>query len=157
MRIIAVSDTHGRNNEMVSAVLKYPRADLILHLGDGFRDLEDVREIFPEKTITGVCGNCDFVSAEPPERFFCADGPNVFMTHGHHYHVKQGLEYIAAHCRKIGATLCFFGHTHRPVCEERDGVWLLNPGACHGPDAMMIVAETSADGSVSCRLERVYP
>mgnify|MGYP003319315646 CR=1 FL=1 len=65
--------------------------------------------------IKTVSGNCDMMSMEPPWRKIEVAGLRIFMTHGHLYDVKYGLERIAARAYADGADIVLFGHTHNPI------------------------------------------
>ena len=54
------------------------------------------------------------------------------MTHGHAYGVKRGLLSMELAAREAGADAAVFGHTHTAYCENSNGIWLMNPGACGG-------------------------
>ena len=66
MRLLVLSDSHGRKNLLLKAVELHPEADAVIFLGDGERDIEFLKEIYPELKLYAVCGNCDFNSANPP-------------------------------------------------------------------------------------------
>ena len=59
MKYLVLSDSHGNVDNMVRAVeLVKPQG--IIHLGDGWRDVEELRELFPSLPLEHVPGNCDF-------------------------------------------------------------------------------------------------
>lgn len=60
MRILVVSDTHGDAYALEQAILAQPGARVILHLGDGAREAEDMETRFPDRTFYCVRGNGDF-------------------------------------------------------------------------------------------------
>lgn len=128
MKLLILSDSHGRVREMESAV-RAECPDAVMHLGDCVRDAEALRAAFPALVLYAVAGNCDPRGSASEARLFELDGIKIYMTHGHIYNVKMGLErmYYAA-CEK-GARVALFGHTHRPVQIERGGLLLLNPGS----------------------------
>ena len=66
MRLLVLSDSHGRKNLLLKAVELHPEANAVIFLGDGERDIEFLKEIYPELKLYAVCGNCDFNSANPP-------------------------------------------------------------------------------------------
>ena len=61
MKILVFSDTHG-NVEAMHEVISRHRydADLVIHLGDHFKDLQSIMLDFPMIAYLGVLGNCDF-------------------------------------------------------------------------------------------------
>ncbi len=155
MRIVAVSDSHGRSAGLLRAAELFPEAELLLHLGDGFSDLQQLQRQYPERTIAGVRGNCDIFSDQPEQRVFTVEGITVLATHGHLFGAKRDLFGLLRRCREVGAGLCLFGHTHRPLCRELEGCWFLNPGPCQGSGALAAVAEIK-DGRLSCSLQPLY-
>ena len=59
MDILVLSDSHGAVAPMARAV-ELARPDLILHLGDCWRDGERLHSRFPDIPLEQVPGNCDF-------------------------------------------------------------------------------------------------
>ena len=49
MRILVVSDTHGDEYGLCQTILAQPKAEVVIHLGDGQQDLELQKARFPEK------------------------------------------------------------------------------------------------------------
>lgn len=133
MKIMVVSDTHGRWGRLSDAVRIQPKAEVVIHLGDGAEDLENVRYEYPEKMMVGVAGNCDFMSPLPGFDILTIEGRKIFFTHGHIYNVKYGCQRVIEAARQQGADICLFGHTHVPVNEYHDGLYLMNPGSLGHP------------------------
>lgn len=128
MKIIVFSDSHGRTVPMANAICD-ERPDMMLFLGDGLRDLSDIRGIYPELIIRAVCGNCDFGSVEAErDEFVCGD-KRIIMAHGHKNNVKLGYEGIINMACCAGADVLLFGHTHRQVCFDVNGMTVMNPGS----------------------------
>ena len=67
MRILVVSDTHGNDAGLRRALLAQPKAEVVIHLGDGEDELQRAKRSFPEKMFLAVRGNCDMASSLPPE------------------------------------------------------------------------------------------
>ena len=59
MRILVVSDTHGNDSSLRRAILAQPKAEVVIHLGDGEEEVQRARGSFPEKMFLQVRGNCD--------------------------------------------------------------------------------------------------
>ena len=83
MRILVVSDTHGNDSSLRRAILAQPKAEVVIHLGDGEEELLRAKRAFPEKMFLAVRGNCDFGSDLPLTEEFTAQGVKIFYTHGH--------------------------------------------------------------------------
>ena len=66
MKILVLSDSHGSVDNMARAV-ELTSPQLVLHLGDCWRDAEDLRDLFPRLELIQVPGNCDLRPGEPLE------------------------------------------------------------------------------------------
>lgn len=134
MKIVFMSDSHGKTDAVRKIVKDNPDADMFVHLGDGEGDVAAVRREYPEIKILNVCGNCD-PRAEGNEVLLAEldGGHKLFAAHGHKYGVKMSDLMIRNEARKNGATLVAFGHTHEPLQTYEDGLWVLNPGSCSCP------------------------
>lgn len=132
MRILVVSDTHRDSAALRRAILAQPTAEAVIHLGDGAEEAEEMKLNFPEKMFLLVRGNCDWGSTLPPEGIAEFSGKRIFYTHGYTYNVKYGLYEALTAARRSKADVLLFGHTHEPLAEYRDGVYLMNPGSLNG-------------------------
>ena len=90
MNILVLSDSHGNLSNMEEAVER-ERPQLILHLGDCWRDAERLAERYPNIPMEHVPGNCDCRPEEPAERLLFLEDKRVLICHGHTYGVKQSL------------------------------------------------------------------
>ena len=143
MRVLIVSDTHGRHTSLDRALKEAGEIDMFIHLGDveGGEDyIEAVAEGYEDyiTELAGcpldiVAGNNDFFSYLPAEEEFWIGKKKVFITHGHSYYVSMETEQIREEGAARNADIIMFGHTHRPYFEERDGITVLNPGSLSFP------------------------
>ena len=53
MRLLVLSDSHGRKNLLLQAVELHPEADAVIFLGDGDRDIDFLKELHPEIKLYG--------------------------------------------------------------------------------------------------------
>lgn len=128
IRIGVFGDTHGDTALAARSLASLGALDLILHTGDHYEDARKIaREIKQE--ILAVAGNCDPYSFGPKERVIDVGGKKIYLTHGHLYGVKKGVLNLFYRGREVEADLVVFGHTHRAVQEEIEGMILLNPGS----------------------------
>ncbi len=127
MKILVFSDSHRSRAGMLDAI-EQEKPDMVIHLGDLLSDAEEVGYVYPRLPLVSVPGNCDGWTMEPAIRRFQAGGKTFLVSHGHLWRVKQGYELAIAEARKAGADFLLFGHTHRPYCEQVDGLWVMNPG-----------------------------
>jgi putative phosphoesterase len=136
MRLAILSDTHGLLRPEVLERLK--TADAILHGGDVNRQsiVDELRRYAP---LYIVRGNNDKEWAEqlPHDRTLTLDGVTFYMVHNKK-EVPADL---------TGVNVVVFGHSHKYVQEETNGILWLNPGSC-GPrrfhqEITMMMAELS--------------
>ena len=130
MRLIVFSDSHG-TDAFISAVMSRmaKNADIAIHLGDGFRDLERLRVSYPSLELITVSGNSDISYGLPTERVLELSGKKVFITHGNRYGVKTDLTRLYYAATERGADICLFGHTHVPLNITENGILFFNPGS----------------------------
>ena len=156
MKILVLSDSHSALSFMRQCIT-YFAPDVVVHLGDYYDDGTVMAEEYPLIRFYQVPGNCDKYRCSPfaPQTLvekLC--GIKVFMTHGHIHRVKSGIGALVRDARSTGADAVLFGHTHSPVCEYDDGLWILNPGSCgyYSGSAGLI---TVSDHKISdCRIIR---
>lgn len=148
MRLLVVSDTHRDFGALYHALQTQPKAEVVLHLGDGEEELMRVKPMFPEKMIIGVRGNCDFGSQLPWEEELLLEGKRLFFTHGYTYQVKMTLYELERAARSKKADIALYGHTHRAEIEYRDGLYLMNPGSLHGSDGTYGTVDITSAGLV---------
>lgn len=133
-RAIVFSDSHGDYDALERIMERHcENAELFIHLGDGERELEYLRYVYPEKKILFVRGNCDYASSAPDYDLVDFCGKRIFFTHGYLYGVKGGTEQIVEEAHKHAADILLFGHTHLPLVERSDELYIMNPGSCSRP------------------------
>lgn len=132
MKVLIVSDTHRHNENFVKAVERTAPIDLVVHCGD-----IEGSELFISQAagcpVQMVAGNNDFFSELPGELTFKIRDLQVWVTHGHHYYVSMGTEFIIEEARARGVDVVMYGHTHRPSIEYSSGIVALNPGSLSYP------------------------
>ena len=124
-KILVFSDSHEKSEYMNQAIKLNSDADMTVHLGDGASDLS--------RTLPDNCGG-SYVFIEGngeyygwigvdrryrPQRYAMVEfeGKKIFMTHGHIFEVKFGLEKLLARAYSEGADIILYGHTHIPFCK----------------------------------------
>ena len=147
MRIVAFSDSHGKIWGMYDVFKKQPNADWYVFLGDGCEEFEEIKEMYPNKNIVGVRGNCDFFSRLPTDFVIDANGTKILCTHGHNYYVKGSQGPILEKAKQIGAKIILHGHTHVANYKVQDGIHLICPGALSGRDSSFAWADV-IDGAI---------
>lgn len=137
---------------MVRAVA-HVRPDYLIHLGDLVSDADALAKRFPQLPLISVSGNCDFLDRSRETRIVELGGVRLLLTHGHRYGVKQDLLRLRLAAREAEVRAALFGHTHRAMAEEWDGLWLINPGTC-GPTTCPTCAVVEIDRfGFHCQIE----
>ena len=131
MKVLLVSDTHGRNYYL-EEVLELEKPDFLCHMGD-LEGSEDYIRMIAKCPLAMVSGNNDFWTDLNPEVTFELRGFRIFMTHGHCYCAHSGTGQLKSAGRRNGADIVLFGHTHRPTLEIDEDVIVANPGSLTYP------------------------
>lgn len=133
MRILVVSDTHGDLHSLNRALTAQPTAEVIIHCGDGESQYQYMKDALRDKMVVGVRGNCDWgTSTLPLTETLRVCGKTIFVTHGHMYQAKFTTTQLIYAAREAKADILLFGHTHIPMTDYEDGLYIMNPGSCSG-------------------------
>ena len=132
MRVLIVSDTHGKHENLREILQAEPRFDKMIHLGDA-EGCEDEIAVMADCPLEIVAGNNDFFSMLEREKEIWVGKYKVLITHGHYYYVSAGIEDIKKEARGRGMDIVMFGHTHRPLIDKSGNVIALNPGSISYP------------------------
>ena len=137
MRVLIISDTHGRHAGLDRALEEAGGIDMFIHLGD-VEGGEDYINAVVDCEKHMVRGNNDFFSRLDREQDFMLGRYRVLLTHGHYYSVSVGTEHLRQEARARGFDIVMFGHTHRPYYDvdkkkgDKDLI-VLNPGSLSYP------------------------
>lgn len=136
LRILIMSDSHGRNENVELAIAQVREEigefQMLVHLGD----VGDAREI---ESLAGVpCyivrGNTDYDAKLLNANVIEASGHRIFATHGHLYQVDMRLDLLRFAALENDCDIAMYGHTHVPYLEEDpDDITILNPGSISKP------------------------
>lgn len=136
LRILIMSDSHGRNENVELAIAQVREEigefQMLIHLGD----VGDEREL---ESLAGVpCyivrGNTDYDAKLLNANVIEAGGHRIFATHGHLYQVDMRLDLLRFAALENNCDIAMYGHTHVPYLEEDpDDVTILNPGSISKP------------------------
>ena len=111
MKILIVSDTHRKDDNLKKVLEETAPIDMLIHLGD----LEGSEQYIPEWVNPG----CQMQM--------------VLLTHGHYYNVSLGAEQLILDAKAADFDIAMFGHTHRPYFDDSHGIIVLNPGSLSYP------------------------
>lgn len=134
MKILIVSDTHRKDENLHKVIETEAPLDMLIHLGDA----EGSEYLIEEWVNSGcelemVAGNNDFFSALENEIELEVGPHRILLTHGHYYNVSLGVEWLCEEAAERGCDMVMYGHTHRPFLDQCSGVTVLNPGSLSYP------------------------
>lgn len=140
MKLAILSDTHGLLRPEVLEQLK--TADAILHGGDINKQsiVDQLRQYAPLYVVRGN-NDKEWAGEIPHDLTVTLGGVTFYLVHN-----KKELPADLS-----GVDVVLFGHSHKYVQEEKNGILWLNPGSC-GPrrfhqEITMMMAEVS-EGSI---------
>lgn len=150
MKVLIVSDTHGRDHYLVKTLERVNPIDLLIHLGDFEGGEEYIKSIAPCPTEL-VSGNNDFFNGLPKDKIISIGKYTVMLTHGHRYGVNYNTNTIRDAAKKNKADIVMFGHTHVPMLDLSSNIWMINPGSLalprqHGRIPTFIIMDIDSKG-----------
>jgi putative phosphoesterase len=135
VRIGVVSDTHipSRAKGIPPEVLRlFAGVELILHAGDvsTAAALAELSALAPVRAVAGNVEDPALAATLPETLRLDLAGATVGMVHN-----SGATEGRRGRMARLfpGGRVVIFGHSHLPVCEDRDGLLLLNPGSACDP------------------------
>lgn len=133
MKIYILSDTH---NAVSFSCLErlLDGADMIIHLGDGYRDASDL-EALARCPVYHVRGNCDMLGKS--YALIEVAGHRIFAVHGDAYGVKSDTRRLLAAADELLADIVLYGHTHKPDISFIANKLVINPGSLAFPRGKM--------------------
>ncbi len=131
MKILVMSDSHGRTKNVHKIIEKEENLDMIIHLGDEYSDFEEIQSVY-DITSHGVKGNTDYFCDGPLHKVIELMDKKIFICHGHKYGVKSNLDMLRSLAEENGFDIVLYGHSHVPHIEEKS-VFILNPGSISQP------------------------
>ncbi len=132
MRILVISDSHGRNDDVAGVIDQVGPIDMMIHCGDITRGDQYICTL-AACPVYMVSGNNDQELDLPRERMIDLEGHRIWVVHGHLHRVHRGVDFLREAAREKGADIVMFGHTHRPYIEIDEEMTILNPGSTSYP------------------------
>lgn len=132
MKILIVSDTHGRHANLEAVLEREGAIDLLLHLGD-----VEGEEHYIENLLDCPChiiaGNNDMFSYLSKEKEIRVGNYQVWMTHGHNYYVSMSAQKLRDAAKARSVDIVMYGHTHKPYIDTESLPMVINPGSISYP------------------------
>ena len=155
-KILVVSDTHKKLIDFKKLLQIYENEITdVIHLGDNCTDADDFIDLYENLNFHVVKGNCDYTQRCSDFKLATFEYAKIFMTHGHEYDVKFGLNTLCYEGLERNANIILFGHTHSSLLEKVNDVIMMNPGSLSYPRG--VVERTYAviqidDDGVNCKI-----
>lgn len=129
MKVVVVSDTHGRIKDFIDAISNISDIEYIIHLGDTVSDAKKI-QMETHLPMFVVRGNNDYMDDNTPwTQVISLEGHKILLTHGHRERVNFGISNLVYQAKEINANMVMYGHTHVYLYGEVDGIKVLNPGS----------------------------
>ena len=129
MRIGLVSDSHGNLRDLKQAVEKMGAVEAVFHMGDCIEDARLMRQ-WLSVPVFAVNGNMDYGDKEGHGQIVTEiAGKKFLITHGDRDHVKSTYTGLFYRGQSLGVDAICFGHTHKPLILEEQGILMMNPGS----------------------------
>ena len=132
MKILIVSDTHRKDDNLKKVIEEQVPLDMLIHLGDA-EGSEILIGDWVNEDCQLVMGNNDFFSSLEREIELELGPHRILLTHGHYYNVSLGVEGLYQEAVDRNCDIAMYGHTHRPFLDKRGNVTILNPGSLSYP------------------------
>ncbi len=134
MNYVVISDTHGKWRHLVPIINDMKKTygvNGLIHLGDYTKDIKALAKAV-SLPYYYVAGNGDLFETKTQEIIEMKDH-RLLLVHGHEYFVHYDLQRLFYRAEEYHADAVLFGHTHRPLNEEIDGILFFNPGSPSRP------------------------
>lgn len=150
MKVLIVSDTHGKDMYLLNTLQRVSPIDLLIHLGD-LGSSEDYIKSIASCPVEMISGNNDYFNGLPKDKMIRIGKYKVMLNHGHKYDVYYSTNKIKEVARSRQADIVMFGHTHIPHIDLKEDVWAINPGSLalprqRGRIPTFIIMEIDANG-----------
>ena len=123
MKIVVVSDSHGRDDALEYVLQQHGDAYAYIHCGD----LDADPGAFPRFVTVG--GNNDIFYDYPDEQILSIGTHRIFIVHSHQFMYSRRSQQLADAAKERSCDIVCYGHTHIAADETVDGIRLINPGS----------------------------
>ncbi len=125
MKVVLMSDSHGRNRNIDMIMDIEKDADMFLHCGD----IECDELTYP--FMKTVRGNNDYYGDYPEMIKLVLGTHRVLMLHSHHVFSRDRMKAMSVLAKQEECDMVFYGHTHVAKDTMVEGIRLINPGSLY--------------------------
>jgi len=129
MKIVVFSDAHGDKQAVESILRNNLMADMIISLGDS----ELQNSFMQNNDIIAIKGNYPLDAGFIYEKLITVLGKRIFLTHGHKFNVRRGVDKLYYKALETEADIVLYGHTHIPKTDKVHKTLIINPGSISKP------------------------
>ncbi|SFE16483.1 hypothetical protein SAMN02910327_00531 [Peptostreptococcaceae bacterium pGA-8] len=130
MKILVLSDTHGKLKKAIDVHEKIKNVDLIIHCGDYQKDGELLEQLL-DTPVVSVSGNCD--EQRELEKIVSTPYGDILAVHGHLFGLDTDLAKMSYRASELNCIAVCFGHTHIPEYTLTGDIYMINPGSLSLP------------------------
>lgn len=123
MKVVIVSDNHGKIECLKQIINKHQDADAFIHCGDS-----ELPSEYLDKFVV-VKGNNDYFTNYPELKIIEFGKHRILLTHGHQYFFQTLQQQLAEKAIRHGCDIVCYGHTHVFNHAVIEGITLINPGS----------------------------
>ncbi len=149
MKLFVISDTHGDLTKVYEVYETLTSIDAVIHLGDYAKDAQELQKQLGVDVIS-VKGNMDGAYSDMDFKILPTECGSLYLSHGHMENVKMKYQNIFYRAEEKNCIAALFGHTHKPVFENLNGIYLINPGSlslpADGTKGSYAIVNTSSEG-----------
>ena len=125
MRILVISDSHGKNDDVKQVIEQVGEIDMFIHLGDIERGPDYIRGLAGCECHM-ISGNNDYDINLPDTDSFMIGDKKVFITHGHRFYVGSGVERLRQYALDNGISEITLVHDYQGISCWCTGEWKAN-------------------------------
>ncbi|OJF95326.1 metallophosphoesterase family protein [Alkalibacterium sp. 20] len=130
MKLVVVSDNHCNTYYMEEIYSMHQHdTDEWIHCGDS--ELMEDHPLW--QTYKTVIGNMDITDKYKVSRVEQIKDFRYLLVHGHKHGVKRSYDKLAELAKSHDVKVVFYGHTHIPKAEKKEGIVFINPGSIAQP------------------------
>lgn len=160
MRVLVVSDTHGKDKGLMNVIEYEKDIGLMIHLGD-LCGLEDYITEITGIPCYMVRGNNDYRSLLPSESIIMLGKHRTFITHGHELGVSYGTRDLKHYALGLECDIAMYGHTHYPEIVDDGRITIVNPGSLTYPrqpghEPSYVIADVDDKGDVNFTVKYLH-
>lgn len=148
MKVLVCSDSHGFLSFGEEMLEKEKDCTTIFFLGDGLKDIEQLKSFYKDRNFICVKGNNDLYTDAQDEAYKHIDGVTIMACHGHLFDVRLSMSRLIKKASGVMAHLVLFGHTHHHGIynDPVTGICAVNPGAlCMGRYCVITIEKGQFD------------